>query len=196
MYKEIAQYISSLDQQIADSRKPVLDSLTDYIKEHETPKLNFICTHNSRRSHLSQVWAQVMAFHFGVDVLTYSGGTEATALHPNAVEALRRAGLQVESNGGDNPRYQVTYSDDRDPMICFSKTFDDPSNPASDFAAVMTCTDADVGCPLVPGADARIKLFYEDPKVSDGTPDEAKTYDERCRQVASEMLYVFSKINN
>lgn len=195
MYTEIAQYISSLDQQIADSRKSVLDSLTDYIKEHEAPKLNFICTHNSRRSHLSQVWAQVMAFHFGIDVKTYSGGTEATALHPNAVAALRRAGLQVESGDGENPRYQVAFSDSRDPMTCFSKTYDDPTNPASDFAAVMTCSDADVGCPFVPGANARIKLFYEDPKISDGTPEEAKTYDARCRQIASEMLYVFSKIN-
>ncbi len=194
MNKEIKKYIDQLDYQIDDSRKEVLDVLANYIKSNDHAKLNFICTHNSRRSHLSQIWAQVMGNYHGISLSTYSGGTEATAFHPNAVAALTRAGFNISNDGGENPRYKVSYSDQEEPMICFSKTYDDSFNPQSDFAAVMTCSDADEGCPFVPGAKARIKLLYEDPKVADGTPEEANKYDERCAQIAAEMQYIFSSI--
>lgn len=194
MYQKIIDYISSLDQQVEEDRKPVLRQLADYIQDSENPKLNFICTHNSRRSHLSQIWAEVMAHHFGVKISTYSGGTEATAFNFNAVAALKRSGLDIKGGEEVNPKYQVSFSDDSEPMICFSKTFDDPVNPSTNFAAIMTCSEADADCPYVPGANVRIKLFYEDPKVSDGTPEEAQTYDERCAQIASEMKFIFASI--
>ncbi|MEP1034424.1 protein-tyrosine-phosphatase [Ekhidna sp.] len=194
MYQKIKDYIASLDSHIDDSRKPILDQLTSYIRDNESAKLNFICTHNSRRSHLSQVWAQVLASHVGIEISTFSGGTEATAFHPNAVAALRRAGFEIQAGEGKNPKYKVSFSEDQKPMICFSKTFGDSVNPKENFAAIMTCSEADSGCPIVPGAEARIQLFYEDPKVSDGTPEESKTYDGRCAQIATEMHYVFSSI--
>ncbi|MEO9872329.1 arsenate-mycothiol transferase ArsC [Ekhidna sp.] len=194
MYQNIKNYISSLDFSLEGSRKHILNELASYILQNENPKLNFICTHNSRRSHLSQVWAQVFAHYFGIEAATYSGGTEATAFHPNAVAALRRAGLEITDGEGINPKYTVEFAEGVKPMICFSKTFDDAINPQKDFAAVMTCSEADSDCPFVHGASKRIKLFYEDPKVSDGTSDELKTYDKRCAQIASEMKYVFSLI--
>ncbi|WP_436514806.1 low molecular weight phosphatase family protein [Ekhidna sp. To15] len=196
MHTKIKDYISSLDQNIENSRKPVLEQLAAYIRDNENPELNFICTHNSRRSHLSQIWAQVFAHHAGIKVSTFSGGTEATAFHPNAVAALRRVGFDISAGVGENPRYQVSFSKDHKPMTCFSKTFDDQGNPSSGFAAIMTCSEADADCPYVPGASARIKLFYEDPKVSDGTSKEALTYDERCAQIAREMRYIFSIIKS
>ena len=160
-------------------------------------RLNFICTHNSRRSHFGQVWAQVGAHHFGIDSLvqTYSGGTEATAFNERAVGALRRAGLDIHPAAiSDNPRYAVHYAADRTPMVCFSKKYDDASaNPTSGFAAVMTCAQADRGCPVVYGSAARFSTPYEDPKASDGSPEERDTYDERCAQIAREMLYVMSR---
>ena len=194
MLQKITNYISSLNQDIEESRKPILNQLVAYIRENKQPKLNFICTHNSRRSHLSQIWAQVFAHHFGLKISTYSGGTEATAFHPNAVAALKRAGFEISSEEGDNPKYHISYSADKNAMICFSKKFDDATNPSSGFAAIMTCSEADADCPLVSGADTRIKLFYEDPKVADGTPEEARTYDERCAEIASQMHFVFSSI--
>src|SRR6187399_134299 len=86
---------------ISDERKAVLQPLTDYIQSkvnmNETVRLNFICTHNSRRSHLSQVWAQTMAFHFGIkNVFCYSGGTEATAMFPKVAETLENQGFQIQ----------------------------------------------------------------------------------------------------
>jgi len=195
MYMNLDSYVKSLsDHLIDDARKPILNEISDYIESSNSPKLNFICTHNSRRSHLSQVWAQTAAYYHGIEVETFSGGTEATAFHPNAVAALQRAGFEIKNPGGDNPRYEVQFNEEVAPMICYSKKFDEDPNPQSDFAAIMTCSEADEACPVVFGADQRIKLFYEDPKVADGTPQGASKYDERCRQIAAEMFYVFSNI--
>lgn len=197
MYPELEKYIqSTLEevQRISSERESILTDLVNYVKQSSNVKLNFICTHNSRRSHLSQVWAQVAANYFGVNVSTFSGGTEATAFNVNAVEALRGAGFQIANPGGENPRYEVSFSEDESPMICYSKTFDDEINPKEEFAAIMTCSEADAECPIVFGADVRIKLFYEDPKVSDGTTEQTAVYSERCKQIATEMIYVFSQI--
>ena len=186
---------------IPDSRKAQLAELTAFVDDRRTAgeaaRIVFICTHNSRRSHLAQIWAQTAAAVYHVDgVTTSSGGTEATAFNPRAVEAIRRAGFLVEvaEEGDGNPRYQVRFAADGEPMECFSKTFGEAPNRTHGFAAVMTCSHADAACPLVPGAAARVAIPYVDPKAADGTDHEAATYDERCRQIATEMLYAFSLV--
>lgn len=183
---------------LSSERKELLTVLADYIAKRHTDglpiRLNFICTHNSRRSHLGQLWAAAAAHVHGIEnVSTFSGGTEATAFNPRAVAAIERAGFRVTNPGGNNPHYQVSYSDDCPPSVCFSKCFDDAANPVADFAAVMTCTDADQNCPAIVGA-RRISLPYRDPKEADDTPFEAERYDERCRQLAVEMLWVFGQV--
>jgi len=180
---------------ITTSRKAQLQELTAYVraKKGSPAHLNFICTHNSRRSHLGMIWAAVAAHHFGLEnVTTYSGGTEATAFNPRAVAALERAGFRIENPGGENPDYLVHYAEDHPPLVCFSKRYDDPANAAGTFAAIMTCSDADDNCPLIPGAELRLALTYEDPKVADDTLAEAERYDERVAQIGREMLYGFS----
>ena len=164
--------------------------------EGRLAELTFICTHNSRRSHLSQLWAQTAAHYYGVDgISTYSGGTEATAFNPRAVAAVERAGFSVRRTGGsDNPVYIVSYVDSGPAMECFSKVYDQDPNPKQGFAAIMTCSAADAACPIVYGAAERIAIPFDDPKAFDGTPREAQVYDERCRQIAREMLYAFSRV--
>jgi len=154
----------------------------------------FICTHNSRRSHLSQIWASTAAAYYGVPgVETYSGGTEATAFNPRAVAALKRAGFEISHSATqDNPHYTVRFHDNAPAMECFSKVYKQPPNPTADFCAIMTCAQADKNCPVVRGATLRIGVPYEDPKAFDGTPEEAAKYDERCQQIAREILYVFA----
>ncbi|WP_234573034.1 protein-tyrosine-phosphatase [Rhodohalobacter sp. 614A] len=203
MYQKLKAYISELESgfdSIPTSRKEELKKTADYIhsklEDHKTAKLNFICTHNSRRSHLAQIWTAVAASQYGIgNVETFSGGTEATAFNPRAVAALERAGFRVENPGGDNPEYQVYFHEKAEPLTCFSKTFDDPLNPQKEFAAVMTCSDADENCPFVPGAEFRIPITYRDPKESDGTEQETDIYDERCKQIAAEMFYMMSLVN-
>lgn len=154
----------------------------------------FVCTHNSRRSQLAQVWALAAARRFGVSLDSYSSGTEATAFHPNAVAAIERAGVRItiEEPGG-NPVYAVDLGGG--PVLrCFSTVHDEPPNPRSGHAAVMVCASADAACPAVPGASARLAVRYDDPKIADGTPDEARVYDERCAQICREMLEAFRRV--
>lgn len=156
-------------------------------------RLNFICTHNSRRSHLAQLWAAAAAHENKfAHVEIFSGGTEATAFDHCAVAAIQRAGFQVACTTRDsNPSYQLRFSDQVPPVTSFSKVFDQAPNPQGGFAAVLVCSDADAACPVVPGAEQRFAIPYIDPEVADDTPDETATYDLRCRQIAREMLYVF-----
>ena len=197
LQKNINQFSSKY---ISTERKAVLQPLIDYIQnkvnKHQDIRLNFICTHNSRRSHLSQIWAQTMAFHFKIsNVFCYSGGTEATAVFPKVVEILRHQGFQIQKlNDAENPVYAVKFDYNENPIICFSKTFDDSFNPQSQFAAIMTCSSADEGCPIIVGAEERIPIRYDDPKAFDETDLMNEKYLERSIEIASEMYFVFSQI--
>jgi protein-tyrosine-phosphatase len=193
------QRVTELDR-IPSERKKQLADLARYIRERidagHPARLTFICTHNSRRSHMSQLWAQTAAAYYGVaGVETYSGGTEATAFNPRAVAALQRAGFEIRATGDDpNPVYQVRFDDSGATMTAFSKLYDESPNPREDYCAVMTCAAADEGCPVVLGAARRVSITYEDPKAFDGTEREATAYDERCSQIGREMLYLFSQV--
>lgn len=185
---------------VSDERQEVLNPLVNYIQKkvnaNEEIRLNFICTHNSRRSHLSQIWAQTMAFHFNINnMFCYSGGTEATAMFPKVGETLTNQGFQIQKLSEEqNPVYAVKFDDNQHPIICFSKTYFDDFNPKNNFGAIMTCTNADEGCPMVFGAEARFPIKYDDPKAFDGTELMNEKYAERSLQIASEMYYVFSQI--
>lgn len=198
--KYVEQRTAEFDQ-ISDERKKQLQKIAAYVKTRvaaaEPARLTFICTHNSRRSHLSQVWGAVAAEYYGISkVETYSGGTEGTAFNPRAVAAIERAGLKVtKGEETQNPRYQVRFCTAGDPLICFSKVYNESPNPEKDFCAVMTCSQADKNCPLVRGSALRVAIPYEDPKVADNTPEEKNRYDERCEQISREMLYLFSQVN-
>ena len=201
IFPELHELIKSLKQEtIPEERKEVLQPLIDYIQNNVEKKnpinLNFICTHNSRRSHLSQVWAQTAAFYYGIgNVNCYSGGTEATALFPMAAATLEDHGFQVLSLSKEpNPIYGIKYTQNAPPIIGFSKTYDAEFNPKSNFAAIMTCSQADAGCPFILGASKRIPIAYEDPKAFDGTPQQAEKYKARSLQIATELTYVFSHI--
>lgn len=183
---------------IEPARREALDRLASCVRSgHESSepvRLNFICTHNSRRSHFGQIWAAAAAARFGIDARTYSGGTEATAFNPRAVAAAARAGFRIEQPTEDgNAVYLVRMGEHTPAMVCFSKAYDHPPNPSSGFAAVMVCGEADAACPAVFGEDFHLAIPYVDPKASDGTPEEAATYDERCAQIAREMLYAMSR---
>jgi arsenate reductase len=185
---------------ISDERKEFVQSLIEYVQtkiDTQQPiRLNFICTHNSRRSHLSQIWAQTMAFHFGIkNVFCYSGGTEATAMFPKVGETLTNQGFQIQQLSKEqNSVYAVKFDEDEAAIICFSKTFDDDFNPKSEFAAIMTCSSADAGCPFIAGAEKRLPIRYDDPKPFDGTDLMDAKYAEKSLEIASEMYFVFSSI--
>ena len=205
MFSSIQTYLQEAEKnfdQIPDERKKLLAKISQYlankINDGEKANLIYICTHNSRRSHFGQIWAKTAARYYGFEnVETYSGGTEATAFNPNAIRATEKAGFKIEKdNSSINPKYTVHYQESGDKIICFSKKYDDPSNPQDGFCAIMTCTEADGACPFVPGAIVRVSTPYNDPKAFDNTPDQDIKYSERCLQIATETLYAFSLVKN
>ena len=201
MFQNLSKTIETIKAiSVPNDRTAVLLPLVEYIQNkvdaNEEIRLNFICTHNSRRSHLSQIWAQTMAFHFGIkNVFCYSGGTEATALFPKVAETLTHQGFQIEKvSQEENPVYAVKFDGNEHPIIGFSKTYFDDFNPKSNFAAIMTCSNADEGCPMVFGAEVRFSIKYDDLKAFDGTEVMNEKYAERSLQIASELYFVFSQI--
>ena len=201
MFQNLSQTIASISKiSLSEERKEVLQPLVDYIQNkvnnNEVIRLNFICTHNSRRSHLSQIWAQTMAFQFGIkNVFCYSGGTEATAMFTKVGETLVNQGFEIQQlSENENPVYAIKFSDNEPPIIAFSKTYFNAFNPKTNFGAIMTCNNADEGCPMVFGAEARFPIKYEDPKAFDGTEVMNEKYTERSLEIASEMYYVFNQI--
>lgn len=203
LFPEIEAVISTLKvDSISENRKQVLQPLIDFIQlkisDHQNIRINFICTHNSRRSHLSQIWAQTIASYFHIkNVFCYSGGTEATALFPMVAETLKNSGFMLQTlSDGSNPVYSIKFAKNEHPIIGFSKKLDDDFNPKSEFAAIMTCDSANEACPFVPGAETRIPITFEDPKAFDNTPQQKQKYKERSLQIATEMFYVFSQIKS
>jgi arsenate reductase len=201
MYPTLLETIELINnKEIGTERKNILTPLVDFIQkkvdEKKEIRINFICTHNSRRSHLAQIWAQTAAAYFDVpDVICYSGGTEETALFPKVAETLTTQGFSVTKiSNSTNPVYAVKYDENNHPVIGFSKKYDHPFNPVQEFAAVMTCSQADGGCPFIAGAEKRIPITFEDPKISDSTPEQARIYNERSLEIGAEMLYIFSQI--
>ena len=203
LFPEIEQIVRTFNlESISAERKITLQPLIDFIQakasNQQEIRLNLICTHNSRRSHLSQVWAQTAAAYYDIkNVFCYSGGTEATALFPMVAQTLVKSGFKIKTiSEGKNPVYSIKYAANEHPVIGFSKTYDDDFNPQSAFAAIMTCSQADGGCPFIPGAEKRIPITFEDPKAFDNTPQQAEKYEERSVQIATEMFYVFSQIKS
>jgi arsenate reductase (thioredoxin) len=195
----IQQLVTEFDS-ISNERKLLLQQLADFIQRQQKANrpalLNFICTHNSRRSHIAQLWAQAASYFYLItEVSCFSGGTEATAFNPRAVQAMQSAGFGIQvGQAGHNPVYHVTLAPNKPVMQVFSKKYDDADNPKQDFAAIMTCAHADEHCPWIVGAAARIGLTYDDPKEFDGTWQEKEKYAERVRQIGREMLFAFSLV--
>jgi protein-tyrosine-phosphatase len=201
LYPSLQAYLQNAEKDfktIPKERKEQLQKVALYINTklntEKKVSLLFICTHNSRRSHMGQLWATAAAEYYGIiGVNNYSGGTEMTAFNERAVKSMVKAGFVITKTTEDaNPKYASKYGEGLPEIISFSKKYTDEPNPTSNYAAIMTCSQADKNCPIVYGATARILVPYDDPKEADGKPNETQIYDERCKQIATEILYTFS----
>lgn len=202
MFEKLNKVIQNqiLNFEISNDRKIILQPLIDYIQQKTVSKedinLNFICTHNSRRSHLAQIWAKTAASYYTIkNVQSYSGGTKVTALFPKIIETLCNQGFQTHIiSETSNPVYAIKYDENTIPIIGFSKRYDHPYNPASQFAAIMTCSQVENDCPLIFGSEKSFSLNYKDPKISDGTDIQNQIYETRSLEIAREIFYIFNKI--
>ena len=202
MNKELEKTIENISfLPISEIRKEILYPFIDYLQKkidkNELIRINYICSHNSRRSHLGQIWMQTLAKYFNINsITTYSGGTEATSIALPIIQTLEHQGFEIKKlSEGQNPIYAIKFDSTCHPIIGFSKKYDNKFNPNSSFAAIMTCSEADGGCPFVAGSEIRIPITYEDPKISDNTDKQSEVYLTRSNQIASEIYYVLSKLN-
>ncbi len=204
-HKELVQFCESVSNEfdlISDSRKESLRQLSAYIvgkrRLGAPARVTVICTHNSRRSHTAKAWLQIAAHWYGIyNFESYSGGTQATAFHENAVAALTDSGIElIKAENGNNPVYLMRFGATLPGMAMYSKHYEDTPNPMDGFCALIVCDDAEKACPTVIGAEARIVIPYEDPKAFDGTAQATEKYAERNRQIAREMFYVLSVVKD
>lgn len=205
MNEQIVLLIQILQKEkdlISEKRRGELTSVAKEIRRlrlcEGVSDVIFVCTHNSRRSQLAELWLRTLGQYFEIkNVNAFSGGTEVTSFNYRMVAALQRAGftLHSEDTSVSNPVYKLI-QDSEDAHVMFSKKYDDPFNPLKNFIAIMVCSEADAACPVIPGAFSRIALPYVDPKNADDTELEVSTYDEKVREIGRELIYVASLIKN
>lgn len=202
MYTAISKSIEQWSgQSIAPERKQVLDDMTAYFKNlmserREAINICIICTHNSRRSQLAQVWATAIASYFGLENFKfYSGGTEVTAMHPNVAAVLKTKGFEIQKkNDSANPHYRISFGDEEPPFHCYSKRYSEIASEIEPFTALMTCAHADQNCPYIPEAQKRFSWTFEDPGKADNTSSALKAYNECSKMIASELHYIFKEL--
>ncbi|WP_428742520.1 hypothetical protein [Tenacibaculum sp.] len=185
---------------ITDDRRNLLlkisDAIFDEYLDREKINLNFICTHNSRRSQLAQVWSFYAIEYFELrNMFVYSGGTETTSFHRNTVKCLQKTGFifNVVDFSHQNPRYLISFEETKKSILGFSKVYDHPQN-SYPFIAITTCNSADQNCPFIPDAIDRFHLPYIDPKASDNTELTEETYLETSKQIAGELFFIFEEL--
>jgi len=187
---------------IDESRKELLlriaDKITDTYKSNdEQVNINFICTHNSRRSQLGQVWTFFAANYFGLNITALSGGTEVTAFHRNTVATLKSVGFSfnVQEFSHQNPVYQISFNETDDFLLGFSKIFDNKAN-TTPYIVITTCDSADENCPFIPEAIYRFHLPYTDPKHADNTTEQDEAYLKTNEEIASEVYFIFDRVKS
>jgi arsenate reductase len=186
---------------ISNERGQLLDTIAENIaKEYHkegTVNLNFICTHNSRRSQFGQVWAFFAAAYFKLNIHAFSGGTEVTAFFRNTVQTLVSEGFHFKlvDFSHQNPKYSISFEGTDKTILGFSKLFDDAQN-LNPFIAITTCNSADENCPFIPTATHRFHLPFVDPKFSDETEAAHETYEKTSQQIAGELFYIFTKVRD
>lgn len=198
-FKPISQLLDDLKHiTITNERQSELNEIVNHIisklKKNEEVNLNFLCNYNSRRSQLLQVWAKTCADYFKVPVNTYSGGLKSANIPTIVIETLKTQGFKIVSKDSNPPIYFLFFSDEKDPLILYSKHFSDPINKQRKFVSIINCKQADDHCPPMPHAEKAISLHYLDPIVFDNEEKTKEQYLKFSNDIASDMTYIFHNV--
>jgi len=107
----------------------------------------FLCTHNSARSQMAEGWLRHLA---GNQFEVESAGTEATAVRPLAIRAMREAGIDISGHE--------------------SKTLDRFIDEPWDFV-ITVCDQANDVCPIFPAGNKRLHWSFPDPSRATGSEE-------------------------
>jgi len=190
--------ITSSFKYIPSSRLQLLDGIVLEINEFLNNKKNlnflFVCTHNSRRSQFANVWAEIAATFYNLNsIKSYSCGTEKSIVSKNTIQTLKDLGIRIENHPSIPNAFHAFYGKELF-IDVFSKKYSDPTISKEDTIAIMTCSDADQNCPIIPYAKNRISLNFKDPKRFDNTSSFKMEYQKTGKEIAREIFYIFSKL--
>jgi hypothetical protein len=204
---DLMSYCSSLPDEfinVPDSTEEKLKEAGTYIinrlNNGQVTSISFVCEHNSRKSHLGQIWTLMATQYYQLDnVKCYSGGTTPTYVNLRIIKALENTGFKISEKGiaGKGPLYYLDYGKSSRGFEIFSKRYDHPMNPDTNYLAISLCYNPEECCPISFGADKQLTIPYEDLQTYDNTSLESAKYDEQCRSVARDMFYMmdFVKTN-
>jgi arsenate reductase len=129
-----------------------------------TPRVLFLCTHNSARSQMAEGLLRALA---GGRAEAHSAGTEATAVRPLAIRAMAELGIDISRQSSKTlTRY-------------LSEPFD---------AVITVCDDAAETCPVFPGARERLHWSLPDPSRATGGEAEQLAVYRRVRDALRERI--------
>jgi len=205
LYPILKDYVKDFHKEfrnISEERRYRLNEIASYVrqqkKQNQIAQLLFITTNQSTIGQMAQIWAETAAFYYGLNnVTTFSGGLHPDTISEKMIFALERAGYIVyttELSGG--VVYKVKYSYNLKPIIVFPKKINHKKNPDGQFMAIIIEPNANANLTEVKGAQKRLSIYYDDPQGYEGVPEEEKIYNERSRQIALEMFYVFSQLKH
>ena len=102
-----------LKMEVADNRAFVLNEIVNYIckkiSENKVPKLNFICTHNSRRSQFCQFWATFFSYYYNIKCEIFSGGTLETEVNKAVINNIKSYDFNISFVESNNPIYSIKF---------------------------------------------------------------------------------------
>lgn len=105
----------------------------------------FLCTHNSARSQMAEGFLRRLA---GDRFEVASAGTEATRVHPLALQSMAEVGIDLSTHT--------------------SKTVDLVLDRPWDYV-ITVCDSANERCPLFPGQTTRLHWSCDDPSQATGS---------------------------
>ena len=188
--------LADLNARVDPTRRPALRSCAAAIARQLDARgevsVVAVCTHNSRRSQLAEVWLAVASAAAGLGgVSVCSGGSDPVAVAPGAIAVLRERGFRVEADTADaNPRLRVRgHGIERE---LYAKPLGEAvaGVPLRGGVALMVCAAADAACPPVPQVGYRARLPFADPRHADGTPGEAAAYRAASDRIEAEMRWL------
>jgi arsenate reductase len=117
-------------------------------KSEASPKVLFLCTHNSARSQMAEGLLRHLA---GDRFEVHSAGTEATLVRPEAIAAMAELGVDISEQE--------------------SKTLERYLKESFEYV-ITVCDAANEACPVFPGARRRLHWSFEDPSRATGAERE------------------------
>jgi len=186
MNKEFKGFFSKINQYNPEKdKKNLLDDIISKIQKSLkiTNNIVFLCTHNSRRSQLCQVWGIILSKIYNIDLKFNSAGTEKTEVNKNILYCFSHIGLEVKGN-------KIIYEDLS--ISLHSKLLDEIQ--PNKFISIMTCSDAEKSCPSDSRSIKNISMTYQDPKVFDYKEKEKDEYLKTSKLIAKELNYVLKKL--